>query len=109
MSRIAQVLDRLAAVISARAGSDPGASWTARLLADPVLAAKKVIEEAGETALAAAGGEREALPREAADLLYHLLVLLAAHRVTLDEVAAVLESREGTSGVAEKASRTDRP
>ncbi len=105
MSRFTDTLDRLAAVIEARRGEDPGSSWSARLIADPALAAKKVAEEAVETALASVQGDRAAIATESADLVYHWLALLAATGVTLDDVAAVLEAREGRSGVAEKASR----
>jgi phosphoribosyl-ATP pyrophosphohydrolase len=58
-----------------------------------------------EAVIAAAQGDREALAAESADLIYHWLVALAAAGVSLDEVAAKLEAREGTSGLAEKASR----
>ena len=105
MSRLADVLDRLAAVIETRKGADPAASWTAKLLADPSLAAKKLGEEAVEAVIAAARGDRDHLAAESADVLYHLLALLAASGVSLDEVAARLEAREGRSGVEEKASR----
>lgn len=105
MSRLSEVLDRLAATIDARRGADPSESWTAKLLADPNLAAKKLGEEAVETVLAAALKDRDALAAESADVLYHLLALLAASGVSLDEVAAKLEAREGRSGIAEKASR----
>jgi phosphoribosyl-ATP pyrophosphohydrolase len=106
MSRFAEVVERLAAVIESRRGADPASSWSARLLADPRLAAKKMAEEAVETALAAAAADRAALVAETADLLYHLLALLAASGVALDEVAAELERREGVSGLAEKAARS---
>ena len=105
MSRFAEVLARLAATIEARRGADPASSWSARLIADPQLAAKKLAEEAVEAALAAAQGDKAALAAESADLVYHWLALLAAMGVGLDEVAAVLEAREGTSGVEEKAGR----
>ena len=105
MSRFAEVLERLAAVIESRRGADPTQSWSARLLAEPTLAAKKLAEEAVETALAAVQQDREALTAESADLVYHWLALLAACGVSLDEVAARLEAREGRSGVDEKASR----
>ena len=101
-SRFADILDRLGATIASRKGADASSSWTAKLLADPKLAAKKLGEEAIETALAATSDETAA---ESADLIYHWLVLLEARGVSLDEVAAKLEAREGTSGVAEKASR----
>jgi phosphoribosyl-ATP pyrophosphohydrolase len=105
MSRISEVLERLAAVIDSRKGGDPTASYTAGLLADRGRAAKKLGEEAVETVIAAAQGDKAALAAESADLLYHWLVVLAAAGVSLDEVAAKLEAREGTSGLAEKASR----
>lgn len=105
MSRFADVLARLAAVIESRKGGDPAASYTARLLADPSLAAKKLGEEAVEAVIAATQGDKAALAAESADLIYHWLVVLAAAGVPLDEVAARLEAREGTSGLDEKASR----
>jgi phosphoribosyl-ATP pyrophosphohydrolase len=106
MSRLTEVLDRLAATIVARRGADPASSWTAKLLADPTLAAKKLGEEAIEAVLAAALKDGDALAAESADVLYHLLALLAASGVSLDEVAAKLEAREGRSGVDEKAGRS---
>lgn len=109
MSRLADALDRLAAVIEARRGADPGGSYTAQLLSDPARAAKKLGEEAVETVIAAARGEPAALAAESADLLYHWLVALAAAGVPLDAVAAELEAREGTSGLAEKAARGSGP
>jgi phosphoribosyl-ATP pyrophosphohydrolase len=105
MSRFADVLARLAATIESRKGGDRAASYTAKLLADPSLAAKKLGEEAVETVIAATQGDKDALAAECADLIYHWLVVLAAAGVPLDEVAARLEAREGTSGLVEKASR----
>ncbi len=105
MSRFAEVLARLAVTIETRKGGDRAASYTAKLLADPSLAAKKLGEEAIEAVIAATRGEPDALAAESADLIYHWLVVLAAAGVSLDEVAAKLEAREGTSGLAEKASR----
>jgi phosphoribosyl-ATP pyrophosphohydrolase len=105
MSRFAEVLARLAAVIETRKGGDPATSYTAKLLADPSLAAKKLGEETIETVIAATQGDKAAITTESADLIYHWLVVLAAAGVPLDEVAAKLEAREGTSGLAEKASR----
>ncbi len=107
MSRLGETLDRLAAVIASRRGGDPATSWSAKLLGDPPLAAKKLAEEALEAALAAMSGDREALASESADLIYHWLVVLALGGVSLDEGAARLEAREGASGIAEKASRND--
>ena len=105
MSRFAEVLARLAALIESRKGGDPAASYTAKLLSDPSLAAKKLGEEAVETVIAATQGDKAAIAGESADLIYHWLVVLAAAGVPLDEVAARLEAREGTSGLDEKASR----
>ena len=107
MNRFAEALARLAAVIEARKGADPEASYTAQLLADPARAAKKLGEESIETLIAALQGDRDALAAESADLIYHWLVVLAAAGVPLDEVAAKLETREGTSGLEEKASRAE--
>jgi phosphoribosyl-ATP pyrophosphohydrolase len=105
MSRFAEVLERLAATIEARKGADAGVSYTAQLLADPARAAKKLGEEAVEAVIAMAQADRPAIAAESADLVYHWLVALAAAGVSLDEVAARLEAREGTSGLAEKAAR----
>ena len=105
MSRFSEGLDRLAAVIESRRGGDPSASWSARLISDPTLAAKKLAEEALEVALAAGGGDKGAVAAESADLIYHWLALLAAADVGLDDVAAALEAREGRSGIEEKAAR----
>lgn len=99
-------LERLAATIVARRGADPESSWTAKLLAQgPEKAAEKFGEEAVEAIIEAVKGDSAALTAEAADVLYHLLVMLTARDVTLDEVLAELERREGTSGIAEKAGR----
>jgi phosphoribosyl-ATP pyrophosphohydrolase len=106
MSRFSETLDRLAATIEARKGADPSSSYTARLLGEGAeRLAKKFGEEAVETVIAAACGDKAATAAESADLLYHWLVLLAGLGVSLDEVAAKLEAREGTSGLAEKAGR----
>jgi phosphoribosyl-ATP pyrophosphohydrolase len=100
-------LARLEAVIAARRGGDPDASYVARLNARGIgKIAQKLGEEAVETVIAALAEDRKALVGEAADLLFHLLVLLGARGVPLAEVLAELERREGTSGIAEKASRS---
>lgn len=99
-------LHRLAETIEARRGADPDSSWTARLLArGPEACARKFGEEAVEAIIEAVKGDRQRLVEEAADSLYHLLVMLAARDVTLAEVEAALARREGTSGIEEKASR----
>ena len=98
--------ERLAATIEARKSADPDSSWTARLLAKgPEKAAEKFGEEAVEAIIEAVKGDAKALTSEAADVIYHLLVMLAARDVSLADVVAELERREGTSGISEKASR----
>jgi len=102
-------LDRLFAVIESRRGADPGASDTARLLAEGRQAiAAKLTEEAGETAQAALTESPQRVAAESADLLYHLLVLWAETGVAAADVWAELARREGTSGLAEKAARRPR-
>lgn len=87
-------LARLEQTIAARTTADPAKSWTARLLADgPKRIAQKVGEEAVEVALAGAAGLNEEVASEAADLIYHLLVLLRARDITLSDVLEVLENR----------------
>jgi phosphoribosyl-ATP pyrophosphohydrolase len=99
-------LDDLAAIISARAQSAASASYTKSLLdAGPARTAKKLGEEAIETVIAALQGDAQAVTCEAADLLYHLLVVLHQHGVPLDKVYAELERRTAQSGHAEKAAR----
>jgi phosphoribosyl-ATP pyrophosphohydrolase len=99
-------LEKLAATIAARKGADPETSWTAKLLAKgPEKCAEKFGEEAIEAIVEAVKGDRTRLTAEAADVLYHLLVMLASRDVTLTEVLAELERREGTSGIAEKGAR----
>lgn len=105
MSDLAEVLTRLSAVIAARKHADPATSYTARLLAEPERAAKKLGEEAVETVIAAVQGDADALTAESADLLYHWLVVLAAAGVSLEAVAEKLAAREGVSGLDEKAAR----
>mgnify|MGYP000858000802 FL=1 len=101
-------LVRLAATIAARRNADPETSWVAKLNARGVpVIARKLGEEAIEAVVAALSGNREELVGEAADVLFHLLVLLDAKGVTLEDVYAELERREGTSGIAEKASRSE--
>jgi phosphoribosyl-ATP pyrophosphohydrolase len=103
----ADTLARLEAVIASRRDADPGSSYVAKLNAKGLKKiAQKLGEEATETIIAALVEDRQALVGEAADLLFHLVVLLNAKGVPLAEVLAELERREGTSGIAEKASRT---
>ena len=105
-ARDGTTLDSLFETIAARGHTDPAASYTAKLLSQGAeQVAKKLGEEALETALAAVAGRRAGVVGESADLLYHLLVLWAATSVTPAEVWAELARREGTSGLAEKAQR----
>jgi phosphoribosyl-ATP pyrophosphohydrolase len=100
-------LERLAATIEARRSADPDSSWTAKLLAKgPEKCAEKFGEEAVEAIIEAVKGDRDKLTTEAADVLYHLLVMLAARDVPLSAVLAELDRREGTSGLTEKAARS---
>jgi phosphoribosyl-ATP pyrophosphohydrolase len=99
-------LENLADIVSARAGSGDPASYTAKLAGKGVAeCAKKLGEEAVEAALAAVSGNRDALKAEAADLLYHLLVLLHVAGVPFDAVKAELERRTAETGLQEKARR----
>lgn len=102
------VLDRLAATITARRGADPSSSHVAALFAkgdDAIL--KKIGEEATETVMAAKDGDKLRIVAEIADLWFHCLVLLARHGLGPDDVRNELARREGTSGIAEKASRQE--
>ena len=103
----AEVLDRLFEVIESRKGADADSSYTAKLFAKgrPKIA-QKVGEEGVETVIAALAETPEDVINESADLLYHLLVLWADCDVKPEDVWAVLQKREGISGIAEKASRT---
>ena len=99
-------IERLAATIEARKGADPQSSWTAKLLAKgPEKAAEKFGEEAVEALIEAVKGDPARLTAEAADVIYHLLVMCAARGVTLADIEAELARREGQSGIAEKAGR----
>lgn len=104
------ILERLAATIRARrTATAGGSSYTRQLLdAGPAGCAKKFGEEAIETVIAATSESEDKLKEEAADLLYHLLVLLESRSVSLEDVLSVLERRGGTSGLEEKSSRTQR-
>ncbi|EEX08025.1 phosphoribosyl-ATP diphosphatase [Ruegeria lacuscaerulensis ITI-1157] len=100
------ILNDLAGTIASRKGADPESSWTAKLLSKgPEKCAEKFGEEAVEAIIEAVKGDRARLTSEAADVLYHLLVMLAARDVALDDVLAELARRQGTSGIAEKATR----
>lgn len=98
---------QLAATIRDRRASTAETSYTKTLLDDgPERCAKKLGEEAIETVIAGVSQSETALRSEAADLIYHLLVLLEARGVSISDVLAVLESRMGVSGHDEKAQRT---
>ena len=99
-------LEELEHIILARKTADTGASWTAQLLAKgPEKCAEKFGEEAIEAIIEATKGDREKLTSEAADVLYHLLVMLASRDVALADVLAELAVRQGQSGLQEKAQR----
>ncbi|MFT3965567.1 MAG: phosphoribosyl-ATP diphosphatase [Sphingobium sp.] len=98
---------RLEAVIAARRAADPASSYVASLMAKGrAKMAQKLGEEGVETVIAALSGDREETVKEAADLIFHLCVLLADMGLGLDDVGAELDRREGVSGLAEKAARS---
>ncbi|MBX7528598.1 phosphoribosyl-ATP diphosphatase [Qipengyuania vesicularis] len=101
-------LTRLQAVIDQRRKADPGTSYVAHLTHRglPVMV-RKFGEEAVETCVAALAQEREDFIAEAADTIFHLMIVMAAKGVSLEEVMAELDRREGTSGLEEKASRSE--
>lgn len=101
-------LTRLEQTIAARLAADPETSYVAKLHARglPVIT-RKLGEEAVETVVAALSGSREELVGEAADVLFHLTVLLAEKGVPLAEVMAELDRRDGVSGLVEKANRSE--
>ncbi len=99
-------LDDLARIIAARAKAGPEESWTAKLLAQgPEKVAEKFGEEAIEAIIEAVKGDRNRLTEEAADVLFHLLVMLESREIPLNSVMSVLARRQGQSGLAEKAAR----
>ena len=99
-------IERLHEAVLARRGADPAGSYTASLFrrGTPKIA-QKLGEEAVEAVIEAVVGNRDALIRESADLLYHLMVLWADAGIVPEEVWAELRRREGISGIAEKAGR----
>lgn len=100
------ILARLEAVVAQRRSGDPESSYVAQLHARglPVIA-RKLGEEAVETVIAALSGGEEDVVREAADLVFHLLVLLSAKDIAFDAVLKELARREGLGGLEEKAAR----
>ena len=100
------ILEQLIATIESRKAADPESSYVAKLFhkgADSIL--KKVGEEATEVVIAAKDEDREQIVYESADLLFHLMVMLARYDLSLSDVAIELARREGLSGLVEKASR----
>jgi phosphoribosyl-ATP pyrophosphohydrolase len=108
MTGMAGTLEALEATIRGRRSADPAISYVAKLFAKgrPKIA-QKLGEEAVETVIAAMAGDQAAVVGEAADLLFHLTVLLAELDIPLADVLAELDRREGTSGLAEKAARKE--
>ncbi len=103
------VLQDLFATIEARKAGADAQSWTAKLLSKgPEKCAEKFGEEAIEAIIEAVKGDKAGLTSEAADVLYHLMVMLAARDVTFADVENELKRRSGTSGIAEKAARADK-
>ncbi|HBM39844.1 MAG TPA: phosphoribosyl-ATP diphosphatase [Sulfitobacter sp.] len=99
-------LDDLFVTIQSRKSADPSSSWTAQLLAKgPEKCAEKFGEEAVEAIIEAVKDDKAGLTSEAADVLYHLLVMLASRDVALSDVLDELSRRQAQSGVAEKAAR----
>lgn len=104
--QVGEALEALEQVVAGRKGGDPSRSYTAKLLAGgPAAAGAKVTEEAAELVRAAGDEADERVVSEAADLLYHMLVLLACRDVSLERVEGELARRFGVSGLAEKAAR----
>jgi phosphoribosyl-ATP pyrophosphohydrolase len=100
------VLDRVYAVIESRRGADPVTSFVAQMFADGrQRIAQKIGEEAVETVIAAAAGDRDETVRESADLLFFLMVLWSDMGIQPDDVFAELSRREGVSGIDEKSAR----
>ena len=101
-------LTRLEATIAQRLTASPEESYVAKLhVRGLAKIAQKLGEEATETVIAALAGDEKELVGEAADLLFHLMVLLAEKGIAFETVLAELDRREGLSGLAEKAARTE--
>ncbi len=101
------VLFRLSETLASRRNADPKTSYTAKLFAkgpDSIL--KKIGEESAELIMASKDGKRLNIVRESADLFYHVLVLLAFHGLSMEDVSQEMRRREGISGIDEKNSRT---
>jgi phosphoribosyl-ATP pyrophosphohydrolase len=101
-------LARVTATIESRKGADASDSYVAKLFAkgqDAIL--KKIGEESTELVMAAKDGQKDKIVYEATDLLFHTMVLLAHHGLSIDDVQTELARREGLSGLAEKAARKE--
>lgn len=108
MDKPTDSLTRLEQTIAARRSADPASSYVAKLNARGVpVIARKLGEEAVEAVVAALAEDRGELIGEAADVIFHLMVLLGAKDIPLGEVLAELDRREGISGLDEKASRQE--
>lgn len=100
------ILQKLCDVLEQRKLADPAESYTAGLLqGDPDKILKKIGEEATELVIASKSSEKDDIIHETADLLFHVLVLLKYHDLSLDDIYAELERRSGLSGLEEKANR----
>ncbi|WGI20248.1 phosphoribosyl-ATP diphosphatase [Amylibacter sp. IMCC11727] len=100
------VLTRLARTIESRQGADDKKSYAAKLFSrGPEKCAEKFGEEAVEAIIAAVKGDKKNLTEEAADVIFHMFVMLSSQGVKFEDVLAELERREGTSGIVEKESR----
>jgi len=100
------VFARLAQTFATRKSADPATSYTARLFSEgPDAILKKIGEETTELILASKDDEAHEIVHEAADLVFHMLMLLAWHGLSIDDIKHELERREGVSGIEEKASR----
>lgn len=105
---MSDTLTRLEATIAQRLTASPEESYVAKLHAKGLTKiAQKLGEEATEAVIAALAGDEAELVGEAADVLFHLIVLLAEKGVKLEQVLAELDRREGVSGITEKASRSE--
>ncbi|MGU9951029.1 MAG: phosphoribosyl-ATP diphosphatase [Gammaproteobacteria bacterium WSBS_2016_MAG_OTU1] len=103
------LLAELIETIQQRRDEATNESYTSQLLhGDEDALLKKIIEEAGETALAAKGGDKIRLAQEIADVCYHCLVIMTRYNVSVEDVAAVLQKRRGQSGLAEKSARKEK-
>lgn len=101
-------LEDLEKIVAARASASPEDSWTAKLLSKgPEKVAEKFGEEAIEALIEAVKGDAQGLTSEAADVLFHLLVMLHSRGVSVADVMAELATRQSRSGLAEKASRSE--